>query len=68
MHSPEQDLALQRRATAVFNFANAITRDKELVGAPRAQHFHSHQDGSDHDGMNSIHTDGINGMNVSFRP
>jgi len=65
MHSAEQGLALQGRATAVFSFANAVTGDEEFVRAPRPQHFHSHQDGSDHHGMNSIHPDGINGMEVS---
>jgi hypothetical protein len=67
MHSPEQHLALQRRATAVFSFANAKARDEKLVRAPRPQHFHPHQDGSNHHSMNSIHTDGINGMEVSQR-
>jgi hypothetical protein len=67
MHSSEQDLTLQGRATAVFSFADAVARDEELVRAPSAQHFHPHYNGSDHHGMNSIHTDGINGMKVSQR-
>jgi hypothetical protein len=67
MHSPEQNLTLQRRATAVFSFANAIARDEEFVCAPRPQHFHPHQDGSDHHGMNAIYTDGVDGMQVRQR-
>jgi hypothetical protein len=67
MYSPEQGLALQRGATAVFSFADAVTRDEELVRAPRPQHFQPHQDRSYHDGMNAIHTDGINGMEVRQR-
>jgi hypothetical protein len=67
MHSPEQGLALQVRATAVFSFANAAARDEKFVRAPRPQHFRPHQDGSYNDGMNSIHTDGINGMEVNQR-
>jgi hypothetical protein len=67
MHSSEQDLTLQRRATAVFSFANAVARDEKLVRAPRPQHFHPQQEGADHHGMNSIHPDGINGMEVSQR-
>jgi hypothetical protein len=67
MHSSEQDLTLQGRATAVFSFANAVARDEEFVRAPRPQHFHPQQEGGDHHGMNSIHPDGINGMKVSQR-
>jgi len=67
MHSSEQDLTLQGRATAVFSFANAVARDEEFVRAPRPQHFHPQQEGGDHHGMNSIHPDGINGMEISQR-
>jgi hypothetical protein len=67
MHSPEQNLTLQGRATAVFSFANAVARDEDLVGASRPQHFYPHQGGSDHHGMNTIHADGINGMEVRQR-
>jgi len=67
MHSSEQNLTLQGRATAVFSLANAVARDEEFVRAPRPQHFHPQQEGGDHHGMNSIHPDGINGMEISQR-
>jgi hypothetical protein len=50
-----------------LSFANAAARDEKFVRAPRPQDFRPHQDRSYNDGMNSIHTDGINGMEVCQR-
>jgi hypothetical protein len=67
IYATKQDRALQRRPSPILALARLMPSDQELIRPARSKQFDSHQDWSHHDGMNPVHAQRVDQLQVDQR-
>lgn len=67
VYAAKQNFVLQLRSPAVFSRSRSVLTDKELARSARSKQFNAYEDGSNHDRVNAVHSDGVDQMHIRQR-